>query len=114
MRNYKLHINLNLKIIFQSACKGKRPPVIVIKAYRRNLMDMPQILEEQKPRWIVIYDPEMTLVRQIEVYQRNHLNLPVKVYFLVFGGTVEEQAYLTSLRVEKEAFDFLIQEKAVS
>lgn len=32
---------------------------------------------------------------------------------MMFGGSVEEQAFLTSLRREKEAFDFLIKEKAV-
>jgi hypothetical protein len=31
----------------------------------------------------------------------------------MYGGSVEEQAFLTSLRREKEAFDFLIKEKAV-
>ncbi len=35
----------------------------------------------------------------------------VKVYFLMYSNSVEEQAYLTSLRREKEAFEFLIKEK---
>jgi DNA excision repair protein ERCC-4 len=35
----------------------------------------------------------------------------VKVYFLIYSNSVEEQAYLTSLRREKEAFEFLIKEK---
>lgn len=87
--------------------------MIVIKSYRKNLINLPQILEEQKPRWIIIYDAEMTVIRQLEVYQRRHSETQVKIYFLVFGGTIEEQSYLTSLRVEKEAFDFLIEEKAV-
>lgn len=92
----------------------EQAPMIVIKSYKKNLINIPQILEEQKPRWVIIYDAEMTLVRQLEVYQRNNPSILVKIYFLVFGGTVEEQSYLTSLRQEKEAFDFLISEKAVS
>lgn len=32
----------------------------------------------------------------------------------MYGGSVEEQSYLTTLRKEKEAFEFLIKEKAVS
>jgi len=32
----------------------------------------------------------------------------------MYGGSVEEQAYLTTLRQEKEAFEYLIKEKAVS
>jgi hypothetical protein len=31
----------------------------------------------------------------------------------MYAGSVEEQAYLTSLRKEKESFEHLIQEKAV-
>lgn len=38
----------------------------------------------------------------------------VKVYFLLHADTVEEQSYLTTLRREKEAFEYLIQTKSVS
>lgn len=60
-----------------------------------------------------MYDVDITIVRQLEVYQRYHSTLALTVYFLIYGGTVEEQAYLTSLRKEKEAFDSLIEEKGV-
>ena len=52
------------------------------------------------------------IVRQIEVYQASHPEKQVKVYFMVYGKSVEEQAYLSSLRQEKEAFEKLIKEKA--
>ncbi|XP_075022143.1 DNA repair endonuclease XPF [Calonectris borealis] len=35
-----------------------------------------------------------------------------RVYFLIYGGSTEEQRYLTALRKEKEAFEKLIREKA--
>lgn len=35
------------------------------------------------------------------------------VYFLIYAGAVEEQAYLTTLRRERSAFEFLIGEKSV-
>lgn len=76
-------------------------------------MYISQVLQEMKPKWVIIYDSDMTLVRQLEVFQRKNTAIPLTVYFLVYGGTIEEQAYLTSLRKEKEAFDYLIQEKAV-
>jgi len=31
-----------------------------------------------------------------------------RVYFLIYGGSTEEQRYLTALRKEKEAFEKLI------
>ena len=36
----------------------------------------------------------------------------LRVYTLLFSGTSEEQAYLTALRTEKQAFEYLISEKA--
>ncbi|KAL0276275.1 UNVERIFIED_CONTAM: hypothetical protein PYX00_003883 [Menopon gallinae] len=87
-------------------------PIIVIKSYKKNIMYISQVLQEMKPNWVILYDSDMTLVRQLEVFQRKNTAIPLTVYFLVYGGTIEEQAYLTSLRKEKEAFDYLIQEKA--
>lgn len=49
-----------------------------------------------------------------QVYQTADSEHQVQVYFIIYGGSVEEQAYLTTLRREKDAFDFLIKEKAVS
>ncbi len=38
----------------------------------------------------------------------------LRVYFLMYAASTEEQRFLTTLRKEKEAFEFLIREKAVS
>lgn len=40
--------------------------------------------------------------------------LPLRVYFLMFVGSAEEQRYLTNIRKEKDAFEQLIRTKAVS
>lgn len=37
----------------------------------------------------------------------------LKVYFLAYTESVEEQSYLTSLRREKQAFEHLIETKSV-
>ena len=63
--------------------------------------------------FIVVYDCDMSFVRQVEVYQAVHNESKVRVYFLVYAASTEEQAYLTTLRREKEAFEMLIREKAV-
>ena len=55
----------------------------------------------------------MSFVRQVEVYQAVHSENKIRVYFLVYDASAEEQAYLTTLRREKEAFEMLIREKAV-
>lgn len=40
-------------------------------------------------------------------------DIPLQVYFLLYGDTVEEQSYLTTLRREKECFELLIRTKSV-
>ena len=50
----------------------------------------------------------------LQVYQATHPKRQLRVFFLLYTGSVEEQRYLTTLRREKEAFEFLIKEKAVS
>jgi len=71
-----------------------------------------QALYKIRPRFIVIYDCDMSFVRQVEVYQAVHSENKIRVYFLVYDASAEEQAYLTTLRREKEAFEMLIREKA--
>ncbi|KXJ09967.1 DNA repair endonuclease XPF [Exaiptasia diaphana] len=54
----------------------------------------------------------MEFVRQLEVYKASRPGVPLRVYFMIYAGSVEEQKYLTTLRKEKEAFEMLIKEKA--
>nr|CAG4650837.1 EOG090X03DI [Simocephalus serrulatus] len=64
------------------------------------------------PRFVVMYDCDVAFVRQVEVYQASHKEHTVRVYFLVYDASAEEQSYLTNLRREKEAFELLIREKS--
>ena len=47
------------------------------------------------------------------MYKAENPGVPLRVYFLMYENSVEEQRYLSSLRKEKEAFEMLIREKAV-
>ncbi|NXW12717.1 XPF endonuclease, partial [Circaetus pectoralis] len=87
-----------------------------------------RVLHEVEPRYVVLYDAELTFVRQLEIYKASRPGKPlrqvdlvrvilvlkekIKIYFLIYGGSTEEQRYLTALRKEKEAFEKLIREKA--
>ncbi|XP_044160730.1 DNA repair endonuclease XPF [Bufo gargarizans] len=70
-----------------------------------------RVLHEVDPRYVVLYDADLSFVRQLEIY-RASMQKTLRVYFLIYGGSTEEQRYLTSLRKEKEAFEKLIREKA--
>ncbi|XP_059178554.1 DNA repair endonuclease XPF-like isoform X2 [Physella acuta] len=69
-------------------------------------------IEELQPKYVVLYDADMGLVRQLEVFKASRPGKPLRVYFMMYKGSVEEQRYLTSLRKEKEAFEYLIREKS--
>ncbi|GAV27279.1 hypothetical protein PMKS-000743 [Pichia membranifaciens] len=68
------------------------------------------ILEEALPSYIICYEPDLTFVRTVELYQAS-LN-PAKCFFMYYGESVEEQIYLSSIKHEKDAFTKLIREKA--
>ena len=77
------------------------------------------VLTQTRPAHIILYDCDMTFVRQVEAFQAASPELAVRVYFLLYKvmmimimiimmmmmmmykGSVEEQAYLTTLRREK-------------
>ncbi|PWY90480.1 DNA repair protein [Aspergillus sclerotioniger CBS 115572] len=69
------------------------------------------ILEEVRPRYIVMYEPDPAFIRRVEVYRSSHVGRDVRVYFVYYGGSVEEQRYLSAVRREKDSFTKLIKEK---
>ncbi|CAK6961688.1 DNA repair endonuclease XPF [Scomber scombrus] len=71
-----------------------------------------RVLHEVDPSFVVLYDAEISFVRQLEVYKATRPGKPLRVYFLIYGGSTEEQKYLTALSKEKKAFEHLIREKA--
>ncbi|MEE6497589.1 hypothetical protein FKM82_002780 [Ascaphus truei] len=66
-----------------------------------------RVLHEVEPRYVVLYDAELNFVRQLEIYRASKQK-SLRVYFLIYGGSTEEQRYLTALRKEKQAFEQLI------
>lgn len=84
--------------------------LVVIHAYDGDMDE--HVLEEVKPRYVIMYEPDAAFIRRVEVYRSSHNDRNVRVYFMYYGGSVEEQRYLSSVRREKDAFTRLIKEKA--
>lgn len=84
--------------------------LVVVHAYDGDMDE--HVLEEVKPRYIIMYEPDASFVRRVEVYRSSHNDRNVRVYFLYYGGSVEEQRYLSAVRREKDCFTKLIKEKA--
>ena len=86
--------------------------LVVIHPYDGDMDE--HILEELRPRYIVMYEPDAAFIRRVEVYRSSHSDRSVRVYFMYYGGSVEEQRYLSAVRREKDAFTRLIKERGVS
>ncbi|KAK7740706.1 DNA repair protein RAD16 [Cytospora paraplurivora] len=84
--------------------------LVVIHAYDGDQDE--HVLEEVKPRYIIMYEPDASFIRRVEVYRSSHNDRNVRVYFLYYSGSVEEQRYLSTVRREKDAFTKLIKERA--
>jgi DNA excision repair protein ERCC-4 len=84
--------------------------LVVVHAYDGDQDE--HVLEEVKPRYIVMYEPDASFIRRVEVYRSSHNDRSVRVYFMYYGGSVEEQRYLSSVRREKDAFTKMIKERA--
>ncbi|KAI4876486.1 hypothetical protein NFI96_010585 [Prochilodus magdalenae] len=105
-------ILLNLS---SDSCYGiLKEPLTVIHPLKgcSDQYSLTRVLQEVEPMFVVLYDAELSFVRQLEVYKASRPGKPLRVYFLIYGGSTEEQRYLTGLCKEKQAFEYLIREKA--
>ncbi|ORY79814.1 DNA repair protein rad16 [Protomyces lactucae-debilis] len=84
--------------------------LVVILPYSGDLDD--RVLEELQPKFVIMYELDPAFVRRIEVFRTLHRELNLRAYFMFYGGSVEEQRYLSSVRREKDAFSRLIRERA--
>ena len=86
--------------------------LVVVHPYDGDMDE--HLLEELRPRYVIMYEPDAAFIRRVEVYRSSHNDQGVRVYFMYYGSSVEEQRYLSTVRKEKDAFTRLIKEKGVS
>ena len=85
--------------------------LVMIHQYDGDLDE--QLLDEVRPRYVIMYEPDAAFIRRVEVYRSSHTDRNVRSYFMYYTGSVEEQRYLSAVRKEKDAFTKLIKERAV-
>jgi DNA excision repair protein ERCC-4 len=86
--------------------------LIVLHPYDGDIDD--HVLEEVKPRYVIMYEPDTAFIRRVELYRSSHTNRDVRVYFMYYKNSTEEQKYLSAVRKEKDSFTKLIRERGVS
>lgn len=102
-----------------AAVAARKQPLICLQTFKtekEGSMALERILDEIQAQYVIMYHCNVTAIRQLEIYearQRRKLKDRMKVFFLIHNQTVEEQAYLTSLRREKQAFELIIETKSV-
>ncbi|KAK9870502.1 hypothetical protein WA026_008059 [Henosepilachna vigintioctopunctata] len=99
----------------QIAQAAMAAPTIIIQTFKgaENYINLERTLEVINPDYIIMYHSNITAIRQIEMYEAHRQKTKqLQIYFLIHAGTVEEQSYLTAMRREKEAFEYLIDTKS--
>ncbi|TXG51234.1 hypothetical protein EZV62_023758 [Acer yangbiense] len=71
------------------------------------------ILDILKPSVVVVYHPDMSFVREIEVYKAENPSIKLKVYFIFYEESTEVQKFEASIRRENGAFESLIRQKSM-
>jgi len=71
------------------------------------------LLQDLQPKYIVLYDADVSFVRSIEIHSSLQLEdaEPPRVYFMLFEASAEEKTFMKSLEREQNAFERLIQHK---
>jgi len=88
------------------------PNLHLIVISHTQFLEKFNLLNDMKPDYIVLYDPDVTVVRTIETYQAdNNTKGKLKVYFMLYTGSAEEHRYVGALAKEKKAFEALINGK---
>ena len=87
---------------------------IVLKSYSSiEGDDASLLLHDVRPRYVVLYDTEVSFIRSIEVYAalQGPVDRKLRVYFLMFEASSEEKNFMKSLEREQNAFERLIHHK---
>lgn len=97
-------------VVTDSAGEKQSKPIPPVHFYA--LESEQRILELVRPLYVVVYDPDMAFVRELEVYKAMNQDRPLKVYFLLYEESTEGRRFEASIRKENTAFENLIRQKA--
>ena len=97
----------------ESSITGSRTAKPLPPVHCYALESYQPILDTLKPSVIIVYQPDITFVREIEVYKSENLSKNLKVYFLSYEDSTEVQNFEASIWRENAAFESLIRQKSM-
>lgn len=71
-----------------------------------------RLLEEYRPNFVVMYNADVTLMRQAEVFRASTSGHPLRMYLLAYDDVVDEDRYRNVVERERSSFRTLIRERA--
>uniref|UniRef100_A0A7S3UA94 ERCC4 domain-containing protein n=1 Tax=Picocystis salinarum TaxID=88271 RepID=A0A7S3UA94_9CHLO len=80
--------------------------------YFHVLGDRSEVLLDISPIFIVMHDPDLAFLRQVEIYKCEQRGRPLRLYFVQYESSIEEFKYRASVERETSAFERLIRGKA--
>ena len=84
------------------------------KSARESVGSVRAVLRRLKPQRIIMFDPCLSAIREIEVYEaeRPAGGVPTKVSVMLHEGSIEQQRFYFARAGETQAFQRLIKDKA--
>eukprot|EP00898_Chlorokybus_atmophyticus_P002162 jgi/Chlat1/2947/Chrsp2S04679 len=70
-------------------------------------------LDVVQPVFVVLYDPDVEVIRQLEVFHAERRGVPLRIYFIDYENSAEQFKFLHSIKREKHAFENLIRQKSI-
>lgn len=85
---------------------------VIIRPYGGDDDDI--MLQELRPRFVVMYEPNLPFIRRLEVLKNCNPGLALRVYQMTYTNSFEEDRFLATMSRETEAFKKLIEDRGVS
>lgn len=73
---------------------------------------MKALLDQYKPSFIIMYNADVAVVRQVEIFKAESPGRAVRLYLMVYEDPIDEDRYVNVMTREKRAFKSLIRERA--
>eukprot|EP01061_Rhynchopus_euleeides_P037957 TRINITY_DN65285_c0_g1_i1.p1 TRINITY_DN65285_c0_g1~~TRINITY_DN65285_c0_g1_i1.p1 ORF type:complete len:384 (+),score=147.08 TRINITY_DN65285_c0_g1_i1:45-1154(+) len=83
-------------------------PSVVVHTHQGSA----SLVDTLQPTWVVLYDPSIAAIRNLEVYSARHRDWRTKVYVLGHADSTEQQRSYTELNNEVKAFKMLARARA--
>ena len=61
-----------------------KSPVVVVQSMSIGSFAMFKLINEMKPRYVVLYDVEVSVIRQLETFQASQQDFTLKTYIIIY------------------------------